>query len=73
VRTTTVHCDRCKARIDGPMSTLETAGELADTLPRIDLCSSCGRALVEFLRAVAAPAQGRERSPLLLDREPFHP
>jgi hypothetical protein len=37
------------------MSTLAVAGELADTLPRIDLCEPCGRALVEWLRIACTP------------------
>jgi hypothetical protein len=54
VRTTTIHCDRCRVQIDGPMSSLETAGELAGALPRIDLCAECGRALVSWLRSAEA-------------------
>jgi hypothetical protein len=55
VRTTIIHCDRCQARIDGPMSTLAVAGEMAEALPRIDLCGPCGRAMVEWLRAAYTP------------------
>jgi hypothetical protein len=55
VRVVHVSCDRCGAAIDGSMSALITAGELAGSLPRIDLCEPCGRALVEWLRAACTP------------------
>jgi hypothetical protein len=69
MRTTVVHCDRCKARIDGPMSTLTVAGTLADTIERMDLCQTRGARLLEFIRAayttrgeaLAPPADGSHR------------
>jgi hypothetical protein len=61
VRVTTVTCDRCRAQIDGPMSSLETAGELAGALPSIDLCEPCSRALVSWLRSAV---KGRAEAPL---------
>jgi hypothetical protein len=55
MRVVTISCDRCGARIDGPMSTLAVSGTLADTVERIDVCEPCGRALAEFIRTVHTP------------------
>src|SRR5579883_1266054 len=63
MRYTTITCDRCRARIDGPMTVLEPAGELAGALPRIDLCGPCGRALLAWLRSAAALGSAAEGSP----------
>jgi hypothetical protein len=73
MRVVTMTCDRCGARIGGPMSTLAVSGTLADTIERIDLCGPYSARLLEWLRALSAPGQGWELSPLLMDREPFHP
>jgi hypothetical protein len=63
MRTTVVHCDRCKARIDGPMSTLAVAGELAGTIERIDVCEPCGVRLLEWLRAADTPRREPHEPP----------
>ncbi|HZW34907.1 MAG TPA: hypothetical protein VFF52_29560 [Isosphaeraceae bacterium] len=63
MRTTTITCDRCRAQIDGPMTVLEPAGELAGALPRIDLCGPCGRALLAWLRSAAADASREGKNP----------
>ncbi len=60
MRYTTITCDRCRAAITGPMSTRESAGELAGALPRIDLCGPCGRALLAWLRSAEALGSAAE-------------
>jgi hypothetical protein len=55
VRTTIICCDRCRREITGPMSTLAVSGTLADTIERIDLCQSCSRSLLDFIRAAHTP------------------
>jgi hypothetical protein len=76
VRHTQVFCDRCRREITDQPGVIEfrATGALLPALDRVDLCGECAARLLEWLRAVAAaPEQGRELSPLLMDREPFHP
>jgi hypothetical protein len=47
----TITCDRCGSTITGAMSTMVVAGELADTVERIDLCQPCSTRLMEWLRS----------------------
>jgi hypothetical protein len=68
MRTTTIHCNRCRCTITGGHSILEVkAGDLANRIeePYFDLCAGCIDRFLDWLRsgrqngqhaAVAAPA-----------------
>jgi hypothetical protein len=58
MRVTVVHCDKCSATIaDHQPGVLELTGRgaLAGSVERVDLCAKCSNALLDWLRARAAP------------------
>jgi hypothetical protein len=60
MRTTVVHCDRCRGEITEGMTVLTIeAGSLRNRLHNpVDLCSVCAAELIEWITPPRPPAKG---------------
>lgn len=73
MRATRITCDRCRRPVGDDGSLVRASGAIRASCGEVDLCASCGRDLIAWLREAAVPADDCAAESRCLSREPFHP
>jgi hypothetical protein len=66
MRTTILHCDRCRREITDQPGVIEfrATGAFLPALDRVDLCSECAARLLEWLRSPSQRSPQNDSSSL---------